>query len=597
MSKRLKTRKRNRKLLFQVSLIIIAMFILSYAFTVVTDFFMTRNTYLSAKREILEHDIIRFSKELSEESDYKYLFDYMTEHPDELRRPLTEEEKAFDQSDEFGEIMYQYYIEGLEFEKQTPEIQMFIMRRAYQSLGADFQALELFNFERMLYYVIKDKDSIYLVANSDDNWNALDGDSGSDIQKLEYESSGHSAIKDILDGKLSEPGTTLFEEYYDKQSGKYYYNAYTGVYIDGKPVFYICLQYNWTEFHNELFDHMRNSLIAELIIVAVLNSLLMLFMYNKAISPLSKLKQSIEKYMDDKNSVSVVDKMDRIKTRNEVGAVADRFSELAVEIDRYTKENLKLCSEKERIAAELDLAAKIQSNMIPQSFPNRPEFDLFAVMDPAKEVGGDFYDFFFIDEDHLALVIADVSGKGVPAALFMMSSKILLIDHTMMGGTPAEILDKINKQVCSNNTVRMFVTVWLGILEISTGKLTSSSAGHEYPFIKTNGRYEMFKDKHGTPIGTFKKAKYKNEELTLKKGDSIFVYTDGVSEAADTDNVLFGRQRTQEALNTDLDALPKNVLKNVRSAVDGFIQGAPQFDDLTMLCLRYNGCDEQPEQS
>ena len=242
---------------------------------------------------------------------------------------------------------------------------------------------------------------------------------------------------------------------------------------------------------------------------------------------------------------------------------------------------------------ELNMATEIQTGMLPSifpAFPERPEFDIHASMDPAKEVGGDFYDFFMIDDDHLGMVIADVSGKGVPAALFMMSSKILINDHALMGGSPAEILERVNKQVCANNDAHMFVTVWLGILEISTGKLTTASAGHEYPIINTTGKYVMLKDKHGLAIGAFEMSKYKNTELQLKKGDSIFVYTDGVAEATDANNQLFGTDRTVEALNAIPEgASQKEILACVRAAVDAFVKEAPQFDDLTMVGLKYNG--------
>ena len=227
------------------------------------------------------------------------------------------------------------------------------------------------------------------------------------------------------------------------------------------------------------------------------------------------------------------------------------------------------------------------------AFPERPEFDIHASMDPAKEVGGDFYDFFMIDDDHLAMVIADVSGKGVPAALFMMSSKILINDHALMGGSPAEILERVNKQVCANNDAHMFVTVWLGILEISTGKLTTASAGHEYPIINVSGKYELLKDKHGLAVGAFGMSKYKNTEIQLKKGDSIFVYTDGVAEATNANNELFGTDRTVEALNAiPKDASQKEILAGVRTAVDAFVKDAPQFDDLTMVGLKYKGLSD-----
>ena len=242
---------------------------------------------------------------------------------------------------------------------------------------------------------------------------------------------------------------------------------------------------------------------------------------------------------------------------------------------------------------ELNMATEIQMSMLPltfPAFPDRPEFDIYASMDPAKEVGGDFYDFFLIDDDHLATVIADVSGKGVPAALFMMSSKILLNDHATIGGSPAEILERVNKLVYANNKAHMFVTVWLGILEISTGKLTSASAGHEYPMINVNGKYELLKDKHGLAIGAMPNSKYKDTEITLNKGDSVFVYTDGVAEATDANNELFGTDRTLEALNAIRAGVSqKEILAGVRSAVDAFVKEAPQFDDLTMLGLKYFG--------
>ena len=248
---------------------------------------------------------------------------------------------------------------------------------------------------------------------------------------------------------------------------------------------------------------------------------------------------------------------------------------------------LKTRAKVEATEADLRVGTEIQTGSLPTDFPDRPEFEIFASMDPAKEVGGDFYDFFMIDDDHLAIVIADVSGKGVPAALFMMSSKIYINDHAMIGGTPAEILERVNKLVCANNKAHMFVTVWLGILEISTGKLTTASAGHEYPMININGKYEMLKDKHGLAIGAMDIAKYKNTEIQLKKGDSIFVYTDGVAEATDANNELFGTDRTVEALNAiPKGASQKEALAGVRVAVDAFVKEAPQFDDLTMVGLK-----------
>ena len=246
-----------------------------------------------------------------------------------------------------------------------------------------------------------------------------------------------------------------------------------------------------------------------------------------------------------------------------------------------------------RIESELNLASAIQADMLPNifpPFPERTEFDIYASMTPAKEVGGDFYDFFLVDEDHLCMVMADVSGKGVPAALFMMASKIILANNAMMGKSPAQILTETNAAICSNNREEMFVTVWLGILEISTGKLTAANAGHEYPVVKHgNGAFELLKDKHGFVIGGMDGVKYQNYELMLEPGSKLFLYTDGVPEATDAQNELFGTDRMLAALNQEPSALPEQVLKNVDSSVKEFVKEAEQFDDLTMLCLEYKG--------
>lgn len=244
-----------------------------------------------------------------------------------------------------------------------------------------------------------------------------------------------------------------------------------------------------------------------------------------------------------------------------------------------------------RIESELNLATRIQADMLPNiypAFPDRPEFDIYATMDPAKEVGGDFYDFFLVDKDHLCMVMADVSGKGVPAALFMMASKIILANNAMMGKSPAQILTDTNAAICSNNREEMFVTVWLGILEISTGKLTAANAGHEYPIVKhADGDFEILKDKHGFVIGGMDGARYKEYELTLEPGSKIFLYTDGVPEATDKDNAMFGVERLVESLNSVKDEGTVPILKKIRADVDGFVKEAEQFDDLTMLCMEY----------
>ena len=252
-------------------------------------------------------------------------------------------------------------------------------------------------------------------------------------------------------------------------------------------------------------------------------------------------------------------------------------------------------AERDRVAGELHMANQIQTGVLPHEFPpfpERKEFELYATMDPAREVGGDFYDFFLTDDDHLCLVIADVSGKGIPASLFMMNTKAILKTYAMGDNSPAEVLEKTNNDICSNNIMEMFVTVWLGILEISTGKLTAANAGHEYPVLGHIGEeFSLLKDKHGFVVGGMDGVKYKDYELQLKPGDRLFVYTDGVPEATSLAEEMFGTDRMIDALNTDKYAPVEEMLRNVRRAVTEFTPGAEPFDDLTMLAMEYNGTE------
>lgn len=250
-----------------------------------------------------------------------------------------------------------------------------------------------------------------------------------------------------------------------------------------------------------------------------------------------------------------------------------------------------IVAEKHRIKSELLLAKSIQTAMIPHAFPlfpGRGEFDLYAMMDPAREVGGDFYDFFLIDEDHLCMVIADVSGKGIPAALFMTVSKTILKSCAMLGQSASEILRKTNEGLTKDNQTGMFVTVWVGILEISTGKMSCANAGHEYPAImRSGGEFELYKDKHGFVLGGMAGMPYVDYTLQLGHGDRLFLYTDGVPEATNRDTKMYGTDRMIRALNKAKGSSLRQLLETVRGDINAFVRDAEQFDDLTMVCIEY----------
>ena len=224
------------------------------------------------------------------------------------------------------------------------------------------------------------------------------------------------------------------------------------------------------------------------------------------------------------------------------------------------------------------------------AFPDRADCDIYATMDPAKEVGGDFYDFFLMDENHLALVMADVSGKGIPAALFMVISKTLIKNRALLGGSPAQILHDVNEQICEGNDENLFVTVWLAIVDLKTGRGMVSNAGHEHPALcRKGGRFELVQYKHSPALGVMPGISFKEHEINLEPGDRIFVYTDGVTEANNKEYELFGTERMVDALNSNPSGPVSLVLQNIRLAVDRFAGAEPQFDDTTMLLFEYKG--------
>ena len=319
------------------------------------------------------------------------------------------------------------------------------------------------------------------------------------------------------------------------------------------------------------------------------------------VTPINAIAEAAQAYVRDKREgATVTDRFGslNIHSSDEMDNLCQTMADMERSLSEHEEQIIRISAEKERIGTELNMAKRIQASMLPHIFPpypERKEFDLFASMDPARAVGGDFYDFFLIDNDHLCMIMADVSGKGVPGALFMMVSKVILQSCAMLNQTVGEILNKTNEALCSNNQVEMFVTVWLGVLEISTGKIIAANAGHEYPALyRKNGAFELLKDRHGFVIGGMPGTKYKEYEIQLQPGDKLFLYTDGVPEATSAAEELFGTARMLDALNETPEETPQNILAQVRRSVDAFVGDAEQFDDLTMLCLEYKGTGEAP---
>ncbi|MBQ9530692.1 MAG: SpoIIE family protein phosphatase [Eubacterium sp.] len=355
----------------------------------------------------------------------------------------------------------------------------------------------------------------------------------------------------------------------------------------GDVVSIMCIQRPMGELKEAMRPYLTNIAISTAFLMTMVSLTTAYFIRRRFVTPLRHITEETTRFAKENKkgeSLQGISKINEIKT---LGNAIDMMeSEMLSYIDNLTA----VTSEKERIGAELSIASAIQENSVPHIFPpypHRDDIDIFASMTPAKEVGGDFYNFFLIDDDHIALVMADVSGKGVPAALFMMVTNILIRESARVIKTPSGILTYVNNRICERNAADMFVTVWIGILEISTGKMIASNAGHDDPAVyRKNGEFEFVKSRHGLVVGAMSESRYSDFEIQLGKGDKIFLYTDGVPEATDKDNKMFSLERMLESLNSHRDEKPEGILDGINDDVNKFVGEAPQFDDLTMLCLQ-----------
>ena len=336
----------------------------------------------------------------------------------------------------------------------------------------------------------------------------------------------------------------------------------------------------------------QRALAATLLLSALTAFLYWLFLHHDVLQPIQVIADETDRFSAD-NEPAETKLSEKIFADNEIGSLAASIDEMEEQIEQHLADVRKLTIARNKAETELELGAQIQSAALPakkESIAARPEIEIASYIRPAREVGGDFFDYFLVDDDHLALLIADVSDKGVPAALFMMGCKMTLKTVAEPGRKPSEILGDVNNRLCREKIGDMFVTVWLGILQLSTGRLITANGGHEYPVIRQGGgAFRLVRDPHGLVLGGMGDMVYKDFELQLQPGDTLFVYTDGVPEASSREKELMGLDRTLQALNVTPEGRPDELIDNVIDAIDTFVDGEPQFDDITMLCVSWRG--------
>ena len=345
---------------------------------------------------------------------------------------------------------------------------------------------------------------------------------------------------------------------------------------------------------NEIKEHRKNFLRSIIISATILTLLFIalyaFLLYMGIIRPILSITYETSHLAEHHGELT--GKIKEIKYKNEIGKLAKSVEKMSGDLNKYIEDLTHATAEKERLGAELNVAKQIQAEMLPRVFPpykDHPEIELYASMTPAKEVGGDFYDFYMLDDDHFAMVVGDVSGKGVPAALFMVITKTLLKDTAEHEYNPAKIFEHVNKILCESNESGLFVTCWMGILTLSTGELNFANAGHNAPIIKNAGEIKYLSTKPNLMLAAMDGIPYTNNTLKLNKGDRLFIYTDGITEATNDYDELYGEDRLLNVLKSvqGTGKTTRDILDIVRNDLTDFVLEAPQFDDITMLCMIY----------
>lgn len=362
------------------------------------------------------------------------------------------------------------------------------------------------------------------------------------------------------------------------------------VFRDGEQLCILMEMIPWNNVTTLTWEAQKYILPPIFILFIAACGILILLLHLTIVRPLEMIQRTMHEYAETKQSSIIPERLDKLLNgRSELGILSMEFLEMAVNIDCYVEETTLHATEKERYKSEMGMAARIQESQLPRefpAFPDRKDFDLYASMNPARDVGGDFYDFFLLDDDHLALVIGDVSDKGIPAALIMMVCKALIRGGLKRREPLAETMRIVNRQLAENNTMKMFVTAWVLVIELSTGKGIEINAGHERPAIRrAGGEFELIMNKHNMALGALAGTAFTEHPFEMKPGDTLFVYSDGVPESTDANKELFGNERMLAALNDDPDASPEQQITHMKEAIAGFVGEAEQFDDMTMLCF------------
>lgn len=586
---------KRESLLGKFILFFVVFIVMTVAISAIATYSLQTELYHAQYQDLLEKVNRNLMDEIDEDlTEFAYLQTYFAEHKDELAIPFDYPDKPDKERAAFDRAFARDYPgmvfgEDITFAELNDEVKLLYARYLYLYWLLTFDRMKADYDLDYAYYVYPTGEGNVMCFMFDGPREEITID-GTPMLMLGYEGEQDRSVHKNLWMAYETGQVTGEMDVYDNEYGHVYTYATPLVY-EGQSLGVLLTDVSYNFVKGRIFKTVARLTGIFLVVLGICSTFMVVFIRDNILYRIMYLEEQVAEYADSKNPAlaQVIAEGNRIN--DEIGSLANGFSGMISELQEYMT-NLKLVTaEKEKINAELSVATDIQASMLPRifpPFPDREDFSLYASMDPAKEVGGDFYDFFMLDEDHIALVMADVSGKGVPAALFMAIAKVMIKDAAQEVRDPAETMKRVNSQLCEDNDGELFVTVWLGIVEISTGKLVFADAGHEYPvLIHEDGQEELIKaERKRPPVATIDGIRYQNNEITIVPGDTLFLYTDGVPEATNTNEELYGMDRLQEVLAKLSKANVTELLPQVRADVDAFVGDAVQFDDLTMLAFR-----------
>ena len=582
-SKTKRRRRKNRRLLVRVGITVFVVFSLLIVLLGFLIVHTASSSFFSGQQDTLRAQLMKARSTISDYRVFEWVAEFWDNYTDEMAQPTDMTDLANIKNSPMEEANTKEeairILEGYNEEEQMSLARMYTAGLAYLVKEDISQSGDLF----ILMDIREGKEAtVYFGLPEYEYVTEMMGE-------VHPEVLGDDQLIERMRASSPNKQEVFFSDRKDDE-GNYLYVACTPIFCKGEARYAAVQVHVWTAYHDQMIQSTLWKLGLLAAVLGIFGALLLLLISAATVGPVKRLRYGVRRYTKEKSCELLQEDMKAITKEDEFGELAVDITEMAEEIDRYMDENIRLAGEREAAAAELQIASRVQADQLPASYPESPYFTLQALIRPAKEVGGDFYDFCLLDETHLLLLIADVSDKGMNAAFFMAISKAMIKASAMKTQDPVQIITEAEQMLTENNPGEMFVTTWLAVIDLETGHVDSCNAGHDYPAIRRNGRYEIEKTPHGPAVSFLPGVPHVGYSFDLEPGDRLFLYTDGVIEALGAEKERFGVSRLEETLN----ALPEEetaegTIQAVIAAVDSFAGDTPQFDDITMLCFTYQG--------